>query len=160
MPGLNGLEATRQILKAQPRTEVLVLTVHESEQVEREVLEAGARGYVLKSDDGRDLVTAVEQLRRHRPFLTAKVTKMVLNDYLHDRPLRAESDPGGARLTPREREVAQLLAEGKSNKQVATTLQISHRTVECHRNNLLRKLDLHSLTDLVHYAIRNRMIEP
>jgi len=159
MPELNGLEATRQIVKVLPKTEVLVLTVHESEQVEQEVLAAGARGYILKSDDGRDLVTAIEQLRRHRPFFTAKVTRMVLDNYIHNRAPGA--GPGlGPSLTSREREVAQLLAEGKGNKEVATLLGISLRTVECHRSNLLRKLGLHNLTELVHYAIRNKMVEP
>ena len=160
MPDLNGLEATRQILKALPKTEILILTIHESEQVEREVLAAGARGYILKSDDGQDLVSAVDNLRRHRPFFTPKVTKLVLDNYLRTGvPMRA-SDPTRGVLTPREREIAQLLAEGRSNKEVATTLRISIKTVETHRNNLLRKLDLHSLSELVHYAIRNKMVEP
>ena len=160
MPDLNGLEATRQILKALPKTEILILTIHESEQVEREVLAAGARGYMLKSDDGQDLVSAVDSLRRHRPFFTTKVTKMVLDNYLRTGvPLR-NTDPSRGLLTPREREIAQLLAEGKSNKEVASALRISIKTVETHRNNLLRKLDLHSLSELVHYAIRNKMVEP
>ena len=160
LPELNGLEPTRQILKALPKTEVLVLTVHESTHLGQEVLAAGARGYILKSDDGRDLVTAVEQLRRHRPFFTATVTRMVLHNYLDHRTPSCKDESGGLSLTTREREIAQLLAEGKSNKEVATILDISHKTVEAHRTNLMRKLNLHSLTELVHYAIRNHIVEP
>jgi DNA-binding NarL/FixJ family response regulator len=160
MPDLNGLEAMRQILKALPKTEVLVLTIHESEHLERELLAAGARGYVLKSDDGRDLVTAVESLRRHRPYFTTRVTNMVLDNYLRTgiptQSTEVERDP----LSPREREILQLLAEGKSNKEVANTLRISIKTVESHRNHLLSKLNLHSLSDLVRYAIRNNIVEP
>jgi DNA-binding NarL/FixJ family response regulator len=160
MPDLNGLEATRQILAAVPRTEVLVLTVHESEQAERDVLAAGARGYLRKSDDASDLVAAVDSLRRHRPFFTTRITRMVAENY------RTSEDPmpGAHRekdlLSPREREVIQLLAEGNSNKEIATTLGLSHKTIESHRANLMRKLNLHTVSDLVHYAIRNRMVEP
>ena len=159
MPELNGLEATRQILKAVPKVEILILTIHESEQVEREVLAAGARGYILKSDDGADLVAAAESLRRHRPFFTTRVTTMVLDNYLRTGiPLR-EGEGSRTPLTPREREVAQLLAEGKSNKEVAAALGISLKTAESHRANIMRKLSFHSLSDLVHYAIRNNMVE-
>ena len=159
MPDLNGLEATRQILKAIPKIEILILTIHESEQVEREVLAAGARGYILKSDDGQDLVAAVESLRRHRPFFTTRVTKMVLENYLRTGTHSQEVDPGRSSLTPREREVAQLLAEGNSNKEVAAMLGISFKTAESHRANIMRKLSFHSLSELVHYAIRNNMVE-
>jgi len=157
MPELNGLEATRQIVKALPKTEILVLTVHDSEEMEREVLAAGARGYILKSDDGSDLVTAIEQLQQHRPFFTAEVTRMVLDNFIHDPTRRAEA---AVSLTPRERQIVCLLAAGKSNKEVASALNISPRTVEVHRTNLFRKLAIHSLVDLVHYAIRNKLIEP
>jgi len=161
MPGLNGLEATRQILKAHPVTEVLVLTMHESEQIAREALSAGARGYVLKSDAGRDLVNAVESLRVHKPYFTPRVSQMVLDGYLKN----ALADGHGGReprevLTPREREIVQLLAEGKSNKEVASNLGISAKTTETHRANIMRKLNLHSVSDLVRYAVRNKMVEP
>lgn len=156
MPELNGLEAARRILVAAPKTEVLILTMHSSDEIVRDVLEAGARGYVLKSDAGRDLVTAVAQLCQHKPFLTPHVTEFVLDNYLeHD----TREQNSGRVLTAREREVVQLLAEGKSNKEVAATLGISVKTIEAHRANIMHKLNLHSLGDLVHYAIRNKIVE-
>jgi DNA-binding NarL/FixJ family response regulator len=161
MPNLNGLEAARQIRRALPQTEVLVLTMHDSEQLVREVLEAGARGYVLKSDAGRELVTAVESVRKSKPYFTSRVSEIVLDGYLH---AGTRSDafnmPRTVRLSPREREIVQLLAEGKSNKEVAAALHISVKTAETHRTNLMRKLDLHSISELVRYAIRNKMVEP
>ena len=162
MPNLNGLEATRQIRRALPRTEVLVLTMHDSEQLVREVLEAGARGYVLKSDAGRELVTAVESVRKSKPYFTSRVSEIVLDGYLHAgaTPAEAYNLPRTVRLSPREREIVQLLAEGKSNKEVAAALHISVKTAETHRTNLMRKLDLHSISELVRYAIRNKMVEP
>jgi DNA-binding NarL/FixJ family response regulator len=159
MPELNGLEATRRILRALPQTEVLILTMHESEQVVREVLEAGARGYVLKSDAARDLVTAVKTLQQHKPFFTSRVAELVLKGYLGG--VQADrAEPSLPSLTPREREIVQLLAEGKSNKEVAAALEISVKTVEAHRANIMRKLNLHSISELVHYAIRNKIVEP
>jgi len=160
MPELNGLEATRQILKALPKTEVLILTMHESEQLVREVLKAGARGYVLKSDAGRDLVAAVDCVSRHKPFFTSTVAQMILEGYLKVASQAADLAAPGERLTPREREIVQLLAEGKCNKEVAHALSISVKTAETHRANIMRKLNLHSLSDLVHYAIRNKIVAP
>jgi DNA-binding NarL/FixJ family response regulator len=157
MPELNGLEAVRQIVKIAPRTEVLVLTMHESEDLVREVLEAGARGYLLKSDASRQLISAIEALRVHKPFLTSKVNEVVLMGYLGGKPLKGETS--GGRLTPREREIVQLLAEGMTNKEVAATLSISVKTAETHRTNIMRKLDLHSVSELVRYAVRNHIIE-
>jgi DNA-binding NarL/FixJ family response regulator len=157
MPELNGLEAVRQIVRIAPRTEVLVLTMHESEDLVREVLEAGARGYLLKSDAARQLISAIETLRFHRPYLTSKVNEVVLTGYLGGKPLKGETS--GGRLTPREREIVQLLAEGLTNKEVATTLHISVKTAETHRTNIMRKLDLHSVSELVRYAVRNHIIE-
>jgi DNA-binding NarL/FixJ family response regulator len=157
MPELNGLEAVRQIVKIAPRTEVLVLTMHESEDLVREVLEAGARGYLLKSDASRQLIGAIDALRVHKPFLTSKVNEVVLMGYLGGKPLKGETS--GGRLTPREREIVQLLAEGMTNKEVATTLGISVKTAETHRTNIMRKLDLHSISELVRYAVRNHIIE-
>src|SRR5262245_58376230 len=158
MPGLNGFDAARQIRSVSPDSEVLILTMHESEQVIREVLAAGARGYVLKSDAGRDLITAVEALSRHKTFFTSRVAEMVLQKYLEGNPELVKSE--ATSLTPREREVVQLVAEGRTNKEVATTLNISVKTAETHRTNIMRKLDCHCLSELVRYAIRNKIIDP
>jgi DNA-binding NarL/FixJ family response regulator len=158
LPELNGLDATRQILKESPRTEVLVLTMHHSEELARNVLQAGARAYILKSDADENLIAAVDSLRQHKPFLTSKVTEFVLDDYLR----RVEEQVDGAPytvVTTREREIIQLLAEGNSNKEAAATLGISVKTIEAHRANLMRKLRLRSLSDLVRYAIRNKIVQ-
>lgn len=158
MPELNGLEATRQILKERPKTEVLILTVHESEQLVGEVLAAGARGYILKGDTTRLLVSAIESIAQHKPFFTGTASEVVLGGFLRPgQPARKESR-ALPRLTTREREIVQLLAEGQSNKEVATTLGISVKTVDAHRANIMHKLNLHSVTDLVRYAIRNNII--
>jgi DNA-binding NarL/FixJ family response regulator len=160
MPLLNGLEATRQILKTCPRTKVLILTMHESDSLIQEVLDAGARGYILKTDAGRDLVTALESLRWNKTFFTSRVSQMILDGFLKGgatRPRVAES--GGIRLTPRQREIVQLLAEGKSSKEVAVTLDLSVKTAETHRANIMRKLDCHSVSEVVRYAIRNNIID-
>ena len=131
--------------------------MHESEDLVREVLEAGARGYLLKSDAASQLIAAIETLRVHKPYLTSSVNDVVLTGYLGGKPPRGETS--GGRLTSREREIVQLLAEGLTNKEVATTLHISVKTAETHRTNIMRKLDLHSVTELVRYAVRNHIIE-
>ena len=159
MPELNGFEATRQIRKALPQCEVLILTMHDSEQVLRESLAAGARGYVLKSDAGRTLVAAVDALRQHKSFLTPTAADLVLADYRRHEDPAATAEVPHLRLTPREREVVQLLAEGKSTKGVARTLGISAKTADTHRTNVMRKLRLHSQAELVRYAIRNNLIQ-
>jgi len=158
MPELNGLDATGQILKEAPQTEVLVLTVHDSEQMVWGVLHSGARGYVLKSDAGRDLVAAVEALSRHKSFFSADISDVVLQGYLQFQQPES-SGPAPSRLTSREREVVQLLAEGRSNKEVASALGISVKTAETHRANVMQKLGLHSLPELVRYAVRNNIVE-
>ncbi len=159
MPSLNGLEATRQILKVNPQARVLILTLHDSDQVVREVLNAGARGFLLKSDAARDLVAAVEALRRDKTYFTSKVATMVLEGYLKGgTPGTPVTTPGRNRLTPREREIVQLLAEGKSTKEVAVALGLSVKTAETHRSNIMRKLQLHSVSDLVLYAVRNNIV--
>ncbi|HXR93400.1 MAG TPA: response regulator transcription factor [Steroidobacteraceae bacterium] len=155
MPELNGLEATRQILAAGPQTRVLILTAHESEQLIREVLAAGAQGYVLKSDAGRTLVSAVDALLEGGTFFTSKVARMVLEGYLRN-PNETEAIPT---LSAREREIVQLLAEGRSNKEVARKLDISVKTAETHRSNIMRKMQFDSLSDLVRYAVRNKIID-
>jgi len=157
MPELNGLEATRQILANRTGERVLILTAHESEQLVREVLNAGAQGYVLKSDAGRALVSAVEALLDGRPFFTSKVARIVLDGFLRSPDNAPGSDPAQT-LSPREREIVQLLAEGKSNKEVARALGITVKTAETHRGNIMRKMQFASLSDLIRYAIRNNIV--
>ena len=158
MPELNGLEATRQIRRELPQTEVLIFTMHDTEHLIREVLAAGARGYVLKSDAGRHLTSAVEALSLHKPFFTAKVSQSLLDAFLQG---NAGSDEKSVfrTLTDREREIVQMLAEGKSNKQIGVSLGISVKTVETHRATVMRKLEINSIVELVHYAIRNQLVE-
>lgn len=160
MPGLNGLEATRQMLRNDPQTRVLILTMHESDPLIREVLDAGARGYLLKSDASRDLVSAVDAIRKNKTYFTARVAQMVLDGYLDKKPRTAvETDVPTSRLTPRQREIVQLLAEGKSSKEVAVALGLSVKTAETHRANIMRRLNCHSVSELVRYAIRNNIIQ-
>ena len=160
MPSLNGLEAVRQIVKTVPNAKVLVLTMYDSDPLIQQVLQAGARGYLLKSDAGRDLVSAIDDLRRNKTFFTPKVSQMVLEGYLDKSPKEkeAQEEPETLRLTSRQREIVQLLAEGKSSKEVAAVLGLSVKTAETHRANIMRKLDCHSVTELVRYAIRNHII--
>lgn len=157
MPVLNGLEAARQILKALPRTEVLVLTAHDSEKIVHEALQAGARGYVLKSDASQQLLAALHSVSAHKPWFTSSVSELVLAGYLHGDQRPADNEPR-TQLTSREREVLQLLAEGRANKEVAAALKIGLKTVETHRANIMNKLALHSIADLVRYAIRNGIV--
>ena len=164
MPELNGLDATRRILATRAETCVLILTGHESEQLVREVLSAGARGYVLKSDAGRTLVRAVEALLEGQTFFTSKVSRLVLEGYLRgggggNGDGAGEAPEPGQALSVREREIVQLLAEGSSNKEVARALGISVKTAETHRSNIMRKMQFASLSDLVKYAVRNKIIE-
>jgi DNA-binding NarL/FixJ family response regulator len=158
MPNLNGLEAARQIQRDNPQCKVLILTITDADEMVRAVLAAGARGFVLKSDAVRDLVAAVEALESDKTFFTSRVAEMVLGGFL------GRSRPGGneaalANLTPREREIVQLLAEGKSTKEVASHLNLSVKTAETHRSNIMRKLNLHSVSGLVLYAVRNNMVQ-
>ena len=159
MPELNGVEAARRILKASPSAEILVLSVHYSDQLAREVLDAGVRGYILKSDSDRDLVIAVEALANHKPFFTPRARELILSFFD-----RKDGSPGlpeviRERLTSREREIVQLLSEGRSSKEVASVLSISVKTAETHRSNIMRKLGIHPLSELVRYAVRNQIIE-
>jgi DNA-binding NarL/FixJ family response regulator len=159
MPCLNGLEATRQIVKKAPHTRVLVLTMHDTNPLIQQVVKAGARGYVLKSDVASDLVSAVEALCRDQTFFTSKVSQIILDRYVGRSEGMASSPDEDSPLTPREREVVQLLAEGKSSKEVASVLGISVKTAETHRINLMRKLDCHSVAEVVRYAVRNLIAE-
>jgi DNA-binding NarL/FixJ family response regulator len=162
MPNLNGLEAARQISAMSPSVGILILTMHDSDSMVRDVLRAGARGFLLKSDAGRDLVAAVEAVQRQRTFFTTRVSQMVLDGFL-DRERRINAteivDTEPDLLTSREREVIQLLAEGRTSKEVAVTLNLSVKTAETHRTNLMRKLGLHSVADLTRYAVRNGIVQ-
>jgi len=160
MPGMSGLEATKEILASLPRTQILILSAYESENLIRQMLISGARGYVLKSDVSDDLLRAVEALCEGRIYFTSSVSGYVLNE---SRRGAALSEPGAVEipsLTARERQILQLLAEGKGNKEIATVLEISVRTVETHRGNLMGKLNTHSLSDLVRYAVQNEIVRP
>jgi DNA-binding NarL/FixJ family response regulator len=154
MPGLNGAEAARQILAQSPHTEIMILTMHDSEQLLREVLALGARGYVLKSDAMSEMVAAVKSLIEHKRFLSPAASGLAVEGFL-----RGSEPDATERLTAREREIVRLLAGGKSNKEVAVELDISVKTVEAHRANIMHKLNLGSFSDLVHYAIRQKIVE-
>jgi DNA-binding NarL/FixJ family response regulator len=160
MPELNGIEAARQIRKLCPESEVLILTMQESEGLVRDVLQAGARGFILKTDTTRLLINAIEALAQHKPFFTGKVSELVLGGFLDRARVAPHGDGERGRLSPRECEIIQLIAEGRSNKEVATQLGISVKTVDAHRTNIMRRLNLHSVAELVRYAIRERIIEP
>jgi DNA-binding NarL/FixJ family response regulator len=159
MPDLNGLEAARRIHKALPRTGIIMLTLHFSDQLVKDIVESGARAYVMKSDADRDLVHAVEALCSNRTFFTARAADMLLNEFSERNSPIPPQPPNQNRLTSREREIVQLLAEGKSSKEVAVALGISVKTAETHRANIMRKLQLHSVSELVRYAIKNQIIE-
>jgi DNA-binding NarL/FixJ family response regulator len=160
MPHLNGLDITRQLLQYDPQFKIIVLTITDADQVIREALDAGARGFVLKSDAARDLVSAVEALQSKRMFFTPRVNDLVLQGFLDKGHAVSRNEPPNLPiLTAREREVTQLLAEGKSSKEVASFLNLSTKTVETHRSNIMRKLGLHSIRDLVVYAIKNNIIQ-
>ncbi len=153
MPSLNGLEAARQMIKNDPHIKIVILTMHESENLVREVLKVGARGYVSKTDAIQDLVTAINAVRSGVTFFTAKVSEIVLEGYLD------KSGATNSRLTPRQREIIQLLAEGQSSKEIAVALGLSVKTVDTHRANIMRRLNCHSASEIVRYAVRNHIIE-
>jgi len=158
MRELNGLEATRRIRCALPCTEALIFTACESVELIREALAAGARGYILKSESGPRIIEAVEALAGRQPYFAPLASEALLNAFLAKGSMREGS--AFSPLTRRERAVIQLLAEGKGNKAVASELGISRKTVESHRSAIRRKLRLHSIADIVHYAIRNKLVEP
>jgi DNA-binding NarL/FixJ family response regulator len=159
MPELNGLEAARSIRKTSPSTEILILSVHYSDQLILDILKAGVHGYILKSDSDRDLISALERLANHKSFFTVKAAEMMLTNFKHSGSQPDLDHLPGNRLTVREREVVQLLSEGKSSKEVASLLGISVKTAETHRANVMRKLEIHSVSELVRYAVRNQIIE-
>jgi DNA-binding NarL/FixJ family response regulator len=159
MPDLNGLEAARRIRKSLAYTEILILSMHYTDQLVRDIVESGIRGYVVKSDSDRDLITAVEALASHKPFFSSCATEVMLSDFKAGATKPKAPAPARDRLTSREGEIVQLLAEGKSSKEVASSLSISVKTAETHRANIMRKLQLHSVSELVRYALRNKIIE-
>jgi DNA-binding NarL/FixJ family response regulator len=159
MPELNGLEAARRIREASPHTEILILSVHYSDQLIRDILRAGVQGYIVKSDSDRDLLIALEALANHKPFFTSKAMEVVLTKFDRSGPRLSNDEVVGDRLTSREHEIVQLLSEGRSSKKVATLLGISVKTAETHRANVMRKLGIHSVSELVRYAVRNQIIE-
>jgi DNA-binding NarL/FixJ family response regulator len=158
MPELNGVDATRQIKRALPDTEVLVFTGTESEALVHQLFAAGARGCVLKSDAAEHLIPAIKALCQHQPYLGSRISQIVFASYLKGGVDAGETAPGG--LSPREREVVQLLADGKSNKEVATALGISVKTAETHRAAIMRKLGFSAFSELVRYAVRNHIVQP
>jgi DNA-binding NarL/FixJ family response regulator len=157
MPDLDGLQATRQIREAAPGTSVVVLTMHESDQMVRRVLDAGALGYVLKSDLAKHLVKAVKNVSAGKLFLTPRVSDIVLKGFLKTGNQPGPTENSRPKPTRREVEIIRLLAEGKANKEIGAELGITTRTVETHRARIMLKLGLHSLTELIHYAIRHEI---
>ena len=158
MPELDGVEVARQMRETVPDTKVLVLTMHESDQMVRRALEAGALGYLLKSDLTECLPRAMEAVSKGKRFLTPKVSEIVLEGFLKAGGQLQQEGRAGPRVTPRELEIIRLLAEGKVNKEVSALLGITVRTVETHRAKIMLKLGLHSIADLIHYAIRNGIV--
>jgi len=157
MPEMDAVQLTRQIRQRLPNTEVLVFTMHEGEELMCALIAAGARGYVLKSDPTRDMIAAIEALSKHLPYFTGKVSIELRESFVKSIKGDQSRFPS-ASLSQREREIVQLLAEGKSNKQVAAILGISVKTVETHRATIMHKLEANSIVELVHYAVRNNII--
>jgi DNA-binding NarL/FixJ family response regulator len=156
---LNGVDAAKRIRKVSPDTEILILSAHYSDQLIGDILEAGIRGYIVKSDSARDLVIAVETLANHKPFFTARATEVTLRNFNEGKqPDSPESRRDG--LTSREREIMQLIAEGKSSKAIVSSLCISAKTADTHRANIMRKLQVYSTSELMRYALRNKIIDP
>jgi DNA-binding NarL/FixJ family response regulator len=158
MPGLSGLEATRRLRKASPDTNVLILSVHADEEYVARAFESGAIGYVLKDVRASELFAAVESAADGRRYLSPAVSDMVVNEYLRLRKDRSESESPFQVLTEREREILRLLTEGKSSKGIAAELNVSPKTIETHRANIMRKLDIHNIADLVRYAISRGIV--
>ena len=155
MPNLNGLDAARQILRRAPHQKILFMTIYDSEQVIRAVRETGARGLILKSDAARELISAVEALQHNSTFFSTRVAQTCLGPAMRGRHRANGKDV----LTRRERQVVQLLAEGKSTKEVALMLNLSVKTAETHRSNIMGKLGLHSISEVVLYAVRNNIVQ-
>jgi DNA-binding NarL/FixJ family response regulator len=161
MPEMNGLDAARAIREASPLTEILVLSMHFSEEIAREVLRSGARGYMLKSDANSELITAIQRVRRGEQYFTSCLNSTMAESFVQTKGDGSDDSPiAGTPLTPREVEIIQLLAEGKSNKETAAALGVSTRTIESHRNHIMHKMNFDSFSDLVKFAIRKSLVEP
>lgn len=155
MPLVNGVEAARQIRKRNPDIEVLIFTMHDNEALVGEVLDAGARAYLLKSDAKQHLISAIQALSVHKPFFSGQISEKLLDVYLQSQKGRI-----GAVLSARERLVVQLIAEGHTNKEISSILNLSIKTIESHRAAAMRKLNITSTAGIVRYAIRNKLVEP
>lgn len=153
MPELNGIEATRRLASSAPRTRVLALSMHKDSVYVREILRAGARGYLLKDSIDSDLLAAVRAVARGEGYLSPAVSEAVLSDYR-----RHVTDPIDL-LTSREREVLQMIAEGKTNKEIAAVLNLSVYTIDAHRGRIMEKLNLHSINELVRFAVRKGLVD-
>jgi DNA-binding NarL/FixJ family response regulator len=163
MPEMNGLDAVREIRAVSPQTNILILTMHFSEDVAREAFRSGANGYVLKSDADVDLLHAVRQIQRNRPFFTGKLALSMVDNFIQN-PLEGEATDEhplpGTPLTAREVQILQMLAGGMSNKQIAPAIGLSVRTVESHRNHIMHKMKFGSFSELMRFAIRQHLVEP
>jgi DNA-binding NarL/FixJ family response regulator len=157
MPNLNGIEATRQIVSAHPETSVVILSMHSDESYVLRALKSGARGYLLKDSAEGDLIRAIRAVQQRKAYFSPAISKLLVEDYMRQMQQKNVEDSYEL-LTTREREVLQLLAEGKSNKEVAQMLNLSLYTVETHRGNLLQKLNLHSVPELILYAVRKGIV--
>ncbi len=155
LPEMNGLEIARAVKREMPRVEVLIFTMHDREDVLADLLTAGVRGYLLKSDASRHLVAAVDALASRRPYFSANISQILLDKFVET---VAKSGPTSV-LTPREREIVQLIAEGRLNKEIAAILDLSIKTIETHRSTVMHKLHLNTTADLVRFAVRNNIIE-
>jgi DNA-binding NarL/FixJ family response regulator len=158
MPEKNGLEVARFIRQEAPGTAILILSMHFSEEIARELILCGARGYILKSDAHTELLTAVRHLQQHKPYFTSKLAMTMAASFVRDTPAPTDEEAASP-LSARELEVVQLLAAGKSNKEVAAILGVSTRTIESHRNHIMRKMAFGSFSELVRFAIRNKLVE-
>ena len=154
MPDLNGIEATKQIIESLPETRVIALSMHSDKRFVMGMLRAGASGYLLKDCASQELANAIDQVARGKKYLSPEITGVVIDDFLLGRGSSEEVAIAASQLSPREREVLQLIAEGWSTKQIASHLYVSIKTIETHRRQIMKKLDLHSIADLTKYAIR------
>ena len=157
MPNMNGIEATRRITSDQPRVAVVILSMHQDESYVLRALKAGAKGYLLKDSLRADVIEAIRVVAQGRSFLTRKISRVLQEDYVQQLESRGLDDSYDL-LTSREREILQLVAEGRTNKEVANVLNVSQTTVETHRTHILQKLDLHSVPELILYAVRKGII--